>query len=55
MIDISDELFTVQEQEHCSELLAFIMLKYGLYFQEPESTEQPCRGLCDSWDINTDK
>ena len=55
MIDISDELFSVQEQENCSELLAFIMLKYGFCFQQSESKEQPCGRLCDTRNSDTDE
>ena len=53
MQDISNELSQIIQNEKCSSLLAFIMVKEdGLYLPESESCKKSCGRLCNTGDIN---
>lgn len=55
MQDISEDLTRIISDKQCSSLLAFIVVKDGIYIHESKSDEQPCGRLCDTRDINTDR
>ena len=55
MQDISEQLSEVIKDKHCSSLLAFIVVKDGLYIQKPKPDTEPGRRLCDKRNINTDR
>jgi len=55
MQDISEQLSEIIKDKQCSSLLAFIVVKDGLYIQESKSDKQSGRGLCDKGDIPTNR
>lgn len=55
MRDISEQLSKIIKDQKCSSLLAFIVVKDGIYIHESKSNEQPCGRLRDQRDIDTDR
>lgn len=54
MKDISQDLSNIITDKKCSSLLAFIMVKNGIYNEQSKSNEQSGRGLCDKRNMPTD-
>lgn len=54
MQDIGPQMAKIMKEKKCSALLAFMMIKDGLYIQESESDKESSGRLRDKRDIDTD-
>ena len=55
MQDIGPQLAEIMREKKCSALLAFMMIKNGLYIQESESNKESGGRLCHKRNIDTDR